>query len=346
MKKLYYLLLCLLCLFGISGCLDPNSEVWENQLVYKDVDGVYRMVPLPAELDSLKSMRALPDGNLLAYSNDFYKYYKNTYSASRIPTPDVLVPVEGNIFSLSHLGDAVFYCTPGKVWRKDLSSGEAICLVDSVNATYYSPTASADGRYLTFMRRNHENYWVWKGYPLYVDLQSGEVHSLKSGDSFWDSAVTDCWIDHHRNKFMYSTIMGYSDYFLNSMNMDGSSKAVYADMIYKGAFTADGNYLLTRPYIGYDVNTYRDNNSMLWKEIEDGRGLAIGFSGSLIYYYNSKTQKTYQHNLATNSATLLFDKSIAKGRTIRNVGTKYPLWDDSGIFAIISLKVPTGSSKE
>lgn len=342
MKKLCIYSLIVLCLLAIIAC-EPIPVETEDKLAWIDADGIPHVVPVPAQFDSLRAMRALPDGNLLFLSNDFYIYHTASNTVTRIKTPDLIIPNEGSTFCLNREGDAIFYCTEGKIWRKNLLSLAEECLVDSAGATYFSPFASPDGRYLAFLRKNHQSNWLWQGYPLYLDLQTKEVHSLASGDEFLDSIVTDCWIDHFRSLYMFSTQVGYGDYHLNSMNMDGTGRAVTTEMVRKGALTADGRYLLPRPDVGGSSAMglyYRDNLSLFWTKLEDASNFSIGFTGSLIYYYNE--QRVYRHNLSTGEKQLLIDKNIVSGRKIHFVTMITPFRDDSGIFAVIALKLKTG----
>ncbi|PKN80126.1 MAG: hypothetical protein CVU48_03070 [Candidatus Cloacimonetes bacterium HGW-Cloacimonetes-1] len=352
MKILYCIFLTILSLIAISSCeITPATLDYrlEGKLLWIDADGNSSVITMPAQFDSLREMRALPDGNLLIRARDFYVYYKATNTVTRIPTPNLLIPGEGSTFCLSRDGDAIFYCTDGKVWRKNLQSLEEECLVDSAGVTFFSPSQSGDGRYLAFLRKNHENYWVWQGYPLYLDLQTGIVHSLATGDEFLDSVVIDCWIDHFRSKYFFSTIVGYEDYHLNNMNMDGSGRAIVTEVIRKGVLTADGRYLLPKPNVAGSMAIgfyYRDFLSMLWTRMEDIGSFNIAFSGSVIYSYNPGEQRVYKHDLSTDEKQMLFDKYIIPDGKLYSVEHITPFRDDTGIYAVVTQKVDTEKDRE
>ncbi|MCB5253340.1 MAG: hypothetical protein RBR69_00360 [Candidatus Cloacimonadaceae bacterium] len=348
MNKLYFFLLIALCLIAIC-CCDYVPPETEGRLVRIDEDGIYHLVQQPAEFDTLKAMKALPDGNLLLLSDQFYLYHTATNTVSKINTSDSRIQEGGSKFCLSPEGDAIFYCTPDKIWRKDLLSLAEECLVDSAGATYYSPFLSKDARYLAFLRRTGSNYAKWEGYPLYLDLQTNEVVSLATGDEILDNSVTDCWIDHFHSKYMFSTELGYSDYFLNSMDMDGNNRAVTTEIIRKGALTADGRYLLPRPDAqGSSTGAFyfRNNLSMLWTNMDRVNSFNISRAKSLIYYYKHEEKKLFKYNLATKEKQVLFNKSSVQNRKIQSVTHISPRWDDDGLFAMLNLIVPTQKDRE
>ena len=344
MKNLY--LLMLLAMILVTACSSDYQPVpTESKLAWVDADGIAHVMALPDSIGGIRSMNTLPDGRLLILSDRFKIYSKLTNTTVSLETSDILIPGMGNIYSLSSQGDAVYYSSNGKICRKRIAGGTEEVLVDSTGVTYYSPSISKDGRYLAFMCKNGEYSWEWQGYPLYVDLQTGLVHSLKTGDENLDRGVTDCWVDHLSGKMMFSTHPAYSAYHLNSMNLDGTGRAIVTEIIYLAELSADGRYLLPRGS-SYNGRYYRDNQTMLWKSISDKTGVVLSRTANLIYYYVWDEKKVYQENLETGEKIMIFNKYIIPKRKIIGVGHITPNWNDDGLFAILSLRIEDGKETE
>ena len=344
MKNLY--LLMLLAMILVTACSSDYQPVpTESKLAWVDADGIAHVMALPDSIGGIRSMNTLPDGRLLILSDRFKIYSKLTNTTVSLETSDILIPGMGNIYSLSSQGDAVFYSSNGKICRKRIAGGTEEVLVDSTGVTYYSPTASKDGRYLAFMCKNGENSWEWQGYPLYVDLQTGLVHSMKTGDENLDRGVTDCWVDHLSGRMMFSTHPAYSAYHLNSMNLDGTGRTIVTEIIYLAELTADGSYLLPRgaTYFG---RYYRDNRTMLWRMLPTATSYRISRAANLLYYYDYDQIKVYQENLDTGERMMIFNKNIIPKRKIIGVGHITPNWNDDGLFAILSLRIEDGKETE
>lgn len=299
-------------------------------LCHADSTGLLHRTDLPVDASSFIGMERLKDGRALIISNKLHLWNPYTDAMTDI-TPTGFVSERGlSNVACSSDGQFIYYSAGGKIQRKSLLDNSVVTLVDSLNSIFFDPVISLDDRYLNFIKATKDAYnnLNYEGYPLFLNLISGEVMSLHQTGLVASTAL----IDSYQERFYYVL---YSS--LYTMDMDGSHRSLVFSNFGKARLSGDGNFLVNSFYY-YDatnyVQYYRDNRTMGWRYFEASGPNGLARNANLLYY--SKLKRLYALNLDSGTSSTILP-SVIFGHEVLSVLGIAPAWDGKDLVCVVRL---------
>ncbi len=337
MKKSIFILIPL-CLLLLSSCyVDEFGPPNLYYLCFADSTGTLQRTELPFTISSYEphpfyDMERLKDGRALIISNKLHLWNPYTDSMTDI-TPSGFVSAAGRAnVAISSDGAHIYYSTGAKIIRRNLNSNVEETLVDSLEASFFAPVLSQDEHYLTFIKstKNTNNTLLYEGYPLYLNLISGEVTSLPQTGIL----VTHAFVDSFRERIYY-TVSGH----LYTMELDGSHRALVFSNFGNAMLSGDGNFLVNSLYDYYESNVYtqlyRDNRNLGWKFFEAYGQNALARNINLLYY--GKLKRLYAMNLDTAEVRPVLPSVVFAHEVLNFMGIA-PAWDGKDLVCVVVLR--------
>lgn len=329
MNKSIFILISL-CLLLLSSCyVDEFGPPNLSYLCHADSLGVLHKTDLPAGSGNVVGIQRLKDGRALIISNKLHLWNPYNDAMTDITPSGFVSGITGSNVAVSSDGQHYYFPAGGKIKRRDLNGNVEETLVDWLNAVFFGLNLSRDERYLCFIKSTKDAYnnIVYKGYPLYLNLISGEVTSLPQAGTL----VTNAIVDSFRERIYYT-----QENNLYTMELDGSHRAlVFADFC-NALLSGDGNFMVNGwTGDGTHPQYYRDNRIMGWSFFETTGQNALARDVNLLYY--SKLKKLFAMNLDSGMvSTILPD--IIFGHQVVGVRAIAPAWNGKDLVCMVILK--------
>lgn len=328
-KSLVYLLFMLLAL---SSCI-PNKDDLPNP-TYKyefcHIDSLGQVIFMP-EKDVYRwnsEYEMLKDGRILISGDSLLIYDPPIGSMINVTPPNWTKLTQFITRDLSPDGNWLYYGN-GSIYKMNLQTYATQEIYAESGKKFMRPAVSKDGRYLTFLAVP-EGQNSTGGYPVWMDLENGNVTPLPSGNSNIDRAIMYAWVDISGNQIYYE-----ANYALMRMDMDGTNRSLVLENLIAPTQSFDGRMLLCRLSSGSYPDTYiiyRDNESMIWRDLGIVGRYAL-CRGSNVLYYTSDT-KLFRLDMISGVVEKLVSDSVA-GRQITGIIRIAPGWEGNDSYVLV-----------
>ena len=330
------LILILLLGLSLTACM-PNKDdvqmpVYSYGLVKIDSLGQASLMDMPA-VDRWKlNLEWLADGRVLLVHDSLHIYDPHTQVLTDITPYGNYNLMNYPSTDLSPDGKWFYYSAYGKISRLNLNSYVSSTVAESDSARYVLPTLSRDGRYLCFLNSlDASNSSIHSGgFPYWMDLQTGIVTALSSGQANVDRAISYAWMSRGGDRLYY-----HSTENLMVMEPDGSGRSPVKDGLLCSWESHDGRFLLCREYRNdhFVEHSYRDNQSMTWYNLGLVGEVKLCRGSNILYH--SSGSKLFKLDLETKIQTTLVSGSIF-GKYISGMRPLAPSWDGKEIIFLVT----------
>lgn len=311
---------------------DPNNPAnYRARLLYIDSSGAISLHALPEfsmDITSIQGIVRLADGSAILVGNNLYLWKPGSEDYTNITPQDFQVIPHAFPISASQDGSSIYYTANDNICKMNTSDFSQEVLVDSLGWHFWAPRISNDGRYLGFIGGKSFGHY----FPMYMDMITKEIVSLKSDNSSRDDSSRDILVDTVMGKIFYAAKFN-SDFWpaLCSMNIDGSSRALLTSLLRHTAITYDHKYLV--PYYCDDCY-FRNNLTQTWYHVINGYANGTSLAANVIYYCDTSTTKMFKYNMDTSSKTLVLDNPFCD-ETTNGIFNISPAADGSSVVAVV-----------
>lgn len=319
------------CGLLLCSCEDYYPPPGADYLCYVDSLGIPHQYALPSGTTRLSGIKRLKDGHALIIGNKLHIWNPVSNMMTDITPSGFISASYVNNVDCSLDGRYIYFAADGKIKRMQLDNLVQETLVDSTGAIFFAPTLSKNQRYLAFLRATPGATGpLYTGYPLFLNLISGEVMSLPYGNLQFYTKVDNVFVDSYRERIYYNVESG-----LYTMDMDGSHRAYVYSNFPKAQLTQDGNFMVS----GHTVESrytlfYRDNRNMGWRYFEASGENALAHNSNYMYY--NKLKALYRMDLDTGLGSKILP-TVVFGKKLMEAWGLAPAWDGKDLVCIVKL---------